>query len=77
MTIGDVQDHFHAHYTPRQPPRNPETFHCAIWPEQIERYRDNWKAIEAQFVAQDSRLASVGELPLNPPAMSDVVKARP
>jgi hypothetical protein len=30
-------------------PRNPKSFHCALLPKDIKRYKDNWKLIEKHF----------------------------
>jgi len=27
-------------------PRNPKSMHCAVYPESLSRYRDNWKLLE-------------------------------
>ncbi len=28
-------------------PKNPQSMHCAIWPKELARFRDNWKLIDA------------------------------
>ncbi len=46
FTWGDLQDYFSDNYECRQPPKKIDSFHCAVWPEELEKYRDNWQLIE-------------------------------
>ena len=40
-----LQDYFFATYKGGKRPKNPKSFHCAIWPKSLETYRDNWKIL--------------------------------
>jgi hypothetical protein len=42
----NLQDYFYATYKDGKRPRNPKSFHCAIWPKHLEKFRDNWKIID-------------------------------
>lgn len=39
---GNLQDYFLATYKGGKRPKNPKSFHCAIWAKSLEKYRDNW-----------------------------------
>jgi hypothetical protein len=39
---GMLQDFFHVDYKGGVRRRNPQSFHCAIRPEVLEKYRDSW-----------------------------------
>ncbi len=47
--LGDLQDHFAGSYKGGRRPRNPMSMHCAIWPKDLEKYRDNWGLIESSL----------------------------
>lgn len=49
----ELQDYFVAR-TPkaRVRPRNPKSMHCAIGPNELERFRDNWGLVESTVAAQ-------------------------
>ena len=51
LQLRDLQDYFFDHYKGGRRPRNPESMHCAIWPKDLEAFRDNWHLIEKQFPA--------------------------
>lgn len=51
LTMADLQDRFLAHYKGGVRPRNPKSTHCAIWPKELAKYRDNWKLITRHFKA--------------------------
>ena len=39
---GFLQDFFYENYKERIRPRNPNSFHCAIWLKDLVSYRDRW-----------------------------------
>ncbi len=41
---GDLQDHFFATYSGRRP-KNPKSLHCAVWPKELQRFKDNWQIL--------------------------------
>jgi hypothetical protein len=47
--LGWLQDYFHSNYEGRQPPKNIESFHCAIWKRNLEQHLEKWKVIEHVF----------------------------
>jgi hypothetical protein len=47
--LGWLQDYFHNTYEGRQPPKNIESFHCAIWKRDLEQHLDKWRVIEHKF----------------------------
>lgn len=50
--LGDLQEHFFGAYgSERRRPRNPASYHCALWPKDVAQYEDNWKLIESRFEA--------------------------
>jgi len=40
-----LQEYCFKNYIPRKKPKNIDSFHCAIWPKDILKYKDNWKLI--------------------------------
>ncbi|TFB11470.1 hypothetical protein E3V55_03640 [Candidatus Marinimicrobia bacterium MT.SAG.3] len=42
---GFLQDYFFKHYRRGKRPKNPSSFHCAIWPKQLKKHKDNWALI--------------------------------
>jgi hypothetical protein len=42
----DLQDYTVEHYKSRRRPKNPNSMHCAIWPKDLRRFRDNWSLIK-------------------------------
>lgn len=48
MRLSDLQEHFFRTYTGVRP-KNPHSLHCAIWPADVEKYRDNWDLLRGQF----------------------------
>ena len=38
----DLQDYFAENYKGGRRPKNPLALHCAVWPKDLERFRDNW-----------------------------------
>ena len=47
--LRDLQAHFAKSYKGGRRPRNPESMHCAVWPNELEAFRDNWKLLESCF----------------------------
>lgn len=45
--LSDLQDHFVETYKGGRRPKNPESKHCAVWPKELERFKDNWKLVDA------------------------------
>lgn len=41
----DLQAHFARTYQGGPRPRNPESMHCAIWPEELKEHRDKWQVV--------------------------------
>jgi hypothetical protein len=50
--LQDLQDYFARTYKGGRRPRNPQSMHCAVWPKDLERFRDNWGLVESSFEAQ-------------------------
>lgn len=46
MRFRDLQDIFFDSYKGGRRPKNPESKHCAVWPKELERFRDNWQLLE-------------------------------
>lgn len=44
-----LQKYFSRVYKGGRRARNPESFHCAIWPKDLKEYRDNWDLLKSQF----------------------------
>lgn len=42
-----LQGHFLENYEGRKPPRNVQSFHCAVWPKELEEHKDKWDLILA------------------------------
>lgn len=42
---GNLQDHFFSTYKGGRRPKNPESLHCAVWPEDLQRFKDNWQIL--------------------------------
>ena len=40
-----LQEFFFRTYLSRTRPRNPESFHCAIWPRDLADHRDKWSIL--------------------------------
>lgn len=49
MTMKDLQEYFLKNYEGGIRPRNPKSTHCAIWPKELIKYRDNWELITKHF----------------------------
>jgi hypothetical protein len=46
---GWLQDYFEKNYKGRKPPKNINSFHCAIWKKDMQQHKGNWKLIEQVF----------------------------
>jgi hypothetical protein len=53
FTLQDLQDHTFEVYKSRQRPKNPQSTHCAVWPRDLQRFKDNWAVIEQAFCEQE------------------------
>jgi hypothetical protein len=42
---GYLQDYFYKSYKGGKRPKNPTSFHCAIWPKDLQRYKNNWELL--------------------------------
>jgi hypothetical protein len=40
-----LQKYFERTYKNRKRPKNPSSFHCAIWPKDLIQFKDNWKIL--------------------------------
>ena len=48
--LGWLQEYFRSHYGEgRQPPKNIDSFHCAIWKHDLEQHLEQWRVIEHEF----------------------------
>ena len=47
--LRDLQAHFAKWYKGGRRPRKPESLHCAVWPNDLEAFRDNWQLLESCF----------------------------
>lgn len=45
LQLKDIQEYFFKTYKSGLRPRNPKSLHCAIWPNDILEYKDNWNII--------------------------------
>jgi len=51
LRMRDLQAHFKATYLGGRRPRNPESMHCAIWPEELRDHRDRWQLVHDALLA--------------------------
>jgi hypothetical protein len=49
--LKDLQEHIFKNYKGGRRPKNPNSMHCAVWPKDLEEFRDNWGLVAAQFPA--------------------------
>ena len=47
--LKDLQKHFSKTYKGGRRPKNPESMHCAVWPGDLEPFRENWSLMADQF----------------------------
>jgi hypothetical protein len=47
--LKELQSFFHRTYKDGRRPNNPNSLHCAIWPKDLSKYKDNWKLIKKIF----------------------------
>jgi hypothetical protein len=45
LRMSDLQEHFARTYVGGRRPRNPNSMHCAIWPRDLQQYKDQWEAV--------------------------------
>lgn len=46
---GWLQDYFFKNYTARKAPKNINSFHCAIWTKDLDKFKNNWDLIKKHF----------------------------
>lgn len=44
LTFNNLQDHFACTYKARKPPHKVESMHCAVWPKDLQKYKD-WSVL--------------------------------
>jgi hypothetical protein len=49
--LKDLQEQIFKIYKGGRRPKNPSSMHCAVWPKNLEPFRDNWGLVAAQFPA--------------------------
>jgi hypothetical protein len=61
----DLQKHFLQHYRGGRRPKNPNSLHCAVWPDHLKKFEGNWKLLDRVFAkrASGKRRASPLECP--------------
>jgi hypothetical protein len=47
--LGWLQDYFFQQYKGRKPPKNINSFHCAIWEDNLQKHLGKWKLITRKF----------------------------
>jgi len=52
FTMAWLQDYFFKTYKGRKPPKNIESFHCAIWKRGLTKHRDRWSVVEKRFLVK-------------------------
>ena len=51
--IKELQEYFYKTYKGGLRPRNPKSLHCAVWPKDLIKYKDDWKLILKKLNAID------------------------
>ena len=46
LQLKDLQDFFFSTYKSRKRPKNPISMHCAAWPKDLIKFRDNWDLVK-------------------------------
>jgi hypothetical protein len=46
LRLQDLQEYFSKCYKGGRRKKNPQSFHCAVLPKELEPFRDNWSLIE-------------------------------
>jgi hypothetical protein len=46
LRLRDLQTFFFRTYKGGRRPKNPQSLHCAIWPKNLERFKNNWGLID-------------------------------
>jgi hypothetical protein len=41
----ELQEHFFKTYLGGPRPRNPNSMHCAVWPQDLQDHRDKWEVV--------------------------------
>ena len=49
--LKDLQKHVFKNYKGGHRPKNPKSMHCAVWPKDLEQFRENWGLVASQFAA--------------------------
>jgi len=45
LRMRDLQEHFAKTYLGGRRPRNPNAMHCAVWPSDLQQYKDQWETV--------------------------------
>ena len=45
LRLRDLQDYFRRTYKGGKRPRNPKSMHCAVWPRDLEPFRNRWETV--------------------------------
>lgn len=53
LKVSDLQNLLQAKYKGGRRPRNPESTHCALWPQHVEAYR-GWRTLEGALAKRES-----------------------
>lgn len=49
LRLRDLQAHFRRTYKEGRRPKNPQSLHCAVWPRELQKYRDRWDVLKESF----------------------------
>jgi hypothetical protein len=49
LKFGWLQDYFLKHYKGRKPPKNVDSYHCAIWKKDMGLHLGKWSIVENRF----------------------------
>jgi predicted CopG family antitoxin len=60
LTVKDLQEHFLKNYKGGVRPRNPKSTHCAIWPQELMKYRDNRELITIDEEVYEGLYKTIG-----------------
>ena len=52
LQLKDIQEQLSITYKSRRRPKNPDLVHCAVWPKDLEPFKDNWALVATQFPAE-------------------------
>jgi len=45
LRMRDLQEHFAKTYRGGRRPRNPNSMHCAVWPNGLQQHKDKWEVV--------------------------------